>query len=109
MDSNSTKLRFAIIGCGGIIATSHIRALKQMPGAQIAAMCDVNPATGGPRAAEEGCPFFTDYHELLEQVKPDVVSICTPHPFHAPIAVAGFAAGAHVLTEKPMSIEVAEA
>ena len=109
MEMEKPDLRFAIIGCGGIIAPSHIRALKQTPGTKIAAMCDINPDTGAPRAAEEGCPFFTDYHELLDQIKPDVVSICTPHPFHAPIAIAGFAAGAHVLTEKPMSIEVAEA
>jgi len=38
-----------------------------------------------------------------------VVTVCTPHPFHAPIAIDSFAAGAHVLTEKPMSVEVAEA
>ncbi len=109
MPSEFPGLRFAIIGCGGIIAPSHIRALKQIPDAAIAAMCDINAATGAPRAAEAGCPFFTDHRELLAKIKPDVVSICTPHPFHAPIAVDGFAAGAHVLTEKPMSIEVAEA
>ena len=109
MGTNESTLRFAIIGCGGIIATSHINALRQIPNAQIAAMCDINPDTGKPRADEVGCPFFLDYHELLDKVRPDVVSICTPHPLHAPIAVAGFEAGCHVLTEKPMSVEVAEA
>ena len=109
MASELPSLRFAIIGCGGIIATTHIRALKQIPNAKIVAMCDINAETGAPRAAEVGCPFFTDHRELLAQIHPDVVSVCTPHPFHAPIAVDGFAAGAHVLTEKPMSIEVAEA
>ncbi|MCL4506984.1 MAG: Gfo/Idh/MocA family oxidoreductase [Chloroflexi bacterium] len=115
MASELPSLRFAIIGCGGIIAPTHIRALQQILNAQIAAMCDINPDTGAPRAAEvaestqPGCPFFTDHRELLAKIKPDVVSVCTPHPFHAPIAVDGFAAGAHVLTEKPMSIEVAEA
>ncbi|HEY3289889.1 MAG TPA: Gfo/Idh/MocA family oxidoreductase [Anaerolineae bacterium] len=108
MDTQPKKMRFAIIGCGGIIATTHIRALKQIPGAEIVAMCDINSATGAPRAAEVGCPFFTDRHELLAKIKPDVVSICTPHPYHAPVAVDAFAAGAHVLTEKPMTIEVAE-
>jgi len=38
-----------------------------------------------------------------------VAVICTPHPFHAPIALDCFAAGAHVLVEKPMAVEVAEA
>jgi UDP-N-acetyl-2-amino-2-deoxyglucuronate dehydrogenase len=102
-------LRFAIVGCGGIIAPTHIAALNKLPNAQIAAMCDINPATGAPRAEAAGCPFFTDYRDMLAQIKPDVVSICAPHPLHAPIAVESLAAGAHVLTEKPMSIEVAEA
>ena len=113
MDPETKPLRFAIIGCGGIIATNHINAIKQMPNAQIVAMCDINAETGAPRAAEvaestqRSCTFFTDRHELLATIKPDVVSICTPHPFHAPVAIDAFAAGAHVLTEKPMTIEVA--
>ncbi len=107
--SETKKLRFAIIGCGGIIATTHINALKQIPNAEIVAMCDINAETGAPRAVDVGCAFFTDRHELLATVKPDVVSICTPHPFHAPVAIDALAAGAHVLTEKPMTIEVAEA
>lgn len=109
MTEQTPTLRFAIIGCGGIIAPTHIKALRQVPNAQIAAMCDINPDTGAPRAAEVGCPFFTNHLDLLREIKPDVVTVCTPHPFHAPIAIDSFAAGAHVLTEKPMSVEVAEA
>lgn len=108
MDSQNKPMRFAIIGCGGIIATTHINALKQIPNAEIAAMCDINAGTGAPRAAEVGCPFFTDRRELLATIKPDVVSICAPHPFHAPVAIDALAAGAHVLTEKPMTVEVAD-
>lgn len=111
MTTTQSPLRFAIMGCGGIIAASHIAVLDkvQSQGAQLVAMCDINPDTGKPRADAAGVPFFTDYRELLDKVHPDVVSICTPHPMHAPIAVDSFAAGAHVLTEKPMSVEVAEA
>jgi predicted dehydrogenase len=107
MGSQTSALRFAIVGCGGIIAPTHIKALRQIPDAQIAAMCDINPQTGKPRADEVGCPFFTDYTEMLEKIKPDVVTVCTPHPVHARVAIDAFSAGAHVLTEKPMSVEVA--
>lgn len=46
---------------------------------------------------------------MLDAVRPDVAVICTPHPFHAPIAADCLAVGAHVLVEKPMAVEVAEA
>ncbi|MCL5995674.1 MAG: Gfo/Idh/MocA family oxidoreductase [Chloroflexi bacterium] len=107
MGLQTSPLKFAIVGCGGIIAPTHVKALRQIPNAQIAAMCDINPETGKPRADEVGCPFFADHTELLEKIKPDVVTVCTPHPVHARIALDAFAAGAHVLTEKPMSVEVA--
>ncbi|MGZ3681464.1 MAG: Gfo/Idh/MocA family protein, partial [Ktedonobacterales bacterium] len=108
LDSMPT-LRYAIIGAGAGIAPNHIQALGHLPQARIAGMSDINAERGAERAAAAGCPFFVDYRELLESVRPDVVVICTPHPLHAPIALDCFAAGAHVLTEKPLAVEVAEA
>jgi predicted dehydrogenase len=101
-------MRYIIIGCGGIIAVTHIDVLKQMPSAQIVGMADVD-ARAASRAAEADCPFYTDYRVCLAETRPDVAIITTPHPFHAPIAVDCFAAGAHVLVEKPIAVEVAEA
>jgi predicted dehydrogenase len=46
---------------------------------------------------------------MLAETCPDIVVILTPHPFHAALAIDALAAGAHVLTEKPMAVEVAEA
>ncbi|MGZ3675267.1 MAG: Gfo/Idh/MocA family protein [Ktedonobacterales bacterium] len=108
LDSMPT-LRYAIIGAGAGIAPNHIQALGHLPQARIAGMSDINAERGAERAAAAGCPFFVDYRELLESVRPDVVVICTSHPLHAPIALDCFAAGAHVLTEKPLAVEVAEA
>jgi predicted dehydrogenase len=108
-NSPITPLRYALIGCGGVIAPTHIQALAQLPGAQIAAMSDLDAVRGAPRAAAANCPFFVDYHQLLAEIRPDVAVVCAPHPFHAPIALDCFAAGAHVLVEKPIAVEVAEA
>jgi UDP-N-acetyl-2-amino-2-deoxyglucuronate dehydrogenase len=104
-----STLRYAIIGCGGEIAPQHIKAIAQLPDAQLAAMADVAVERGAPRAAEAGCPFFADYRTLLAETHPDVVVICTPHPLHAPIAVECLRTGAHVLVEKPIAVAVAEA
>jgi UDP-N-acetyl-2-amino-2-deoxyglucuronate dehydrogenase len=102
-------LRYVLIGCAAGIATTHLRALAQMPEARIAGMSDINAERGAARAEESGCPFFVDHRQLLEATRPDVAVIVTPHPFHAPIALDCFAAGAHVLVEKPLAVEVAEA
>src|SRR5205814_2362178 len=64
---------------------------------------------GTARAAELGCPFFVEHGTLLRQTQPDVAIITTPHPFHAALALDCLAAGAHVLVEKPMAVEVGEA
>ncbi len=102
-------LRYAIIGGAAGIAPTHIRALQQLPGAQIAALSDINAEGGAARAAELDCPFFVDHREMLAEIKPDVAVICAPHPFHPALALDAFAAGAHVLVEKPIAVSVSEA
>lgn len=102
-------LRYVIIGAGGVIGPSHIRALAQMPEAQLVAVSDINADRAQTRANEAGCRAYTDHRAMLDDVRPDVAVITTPHPFHAPLAIDALAAGAHVLVEKPMADEVAQA
>lgn len=102
-------LRFALIGGAAGIASTHIAALRQLPTAQIVGLADVKQEAGMARADQLGCPFFADHQQLLAKIQPDVAVIVTPHPFHAPIAIDCFAAGAHVLAEKPITVEVAQA
>lgn len=109
MTTSSSGLRYALVGAGGFIAQTHLAALAQLPDAIIVGMVDIHREPAEARAAAVGCPFFTDHRALLETVQPDVVVIATPHPSHPDIAIDAFAAGAHVLTEKPIAVEVAEA
>lgn len=51
---------------------------------------------------------FTDYRELLEKVKPEVVTIGTPDHWHVPIAIAALRAGADVYCEKPLTLTIDE-
>jgi UDP-N-acetyl-2-amino-2-deoxyglucuronate dehydrogenase len=107
--SGISGLRYAIIGGAAGIAPTHIRALQQLPDAQIVGLSDINADGGAARADEIGCLFFVDHREMLAEVKPDIAVICAPHPFHPPLALDAFAAGAHVLVEKPMAVSVADA
>jgi predicted dehydrogenase len=102
-------LRYVLIGCAAGIAPTHLRALAQLPTAQVVGMSDIDAERGAARAAESGCPFFVDHRDMLAELHPDVAVIVTPHPFHAPLALDCFAAGTHVLVEKPLAVEVAEA
>jgi UDP-N-acetyl-2-amino-2-deoxyglucuronate dehydrogenase len=107
--ASGSQLRVAIIGSAAGIAATHLHALSQFPAAQIVGMADVAAERGLARAQEYGCPFFTDHRALLAEVRPDIAVITTPHPFHAALAIDCFEAGAHVLVEKPLAVEVAEA
>lgn len=107
--SDRPRLRYVIIGCAASIVPTHLWALAQLPEAQIVGMSDLNAEQGSARAAKVGCPFFVDHHALLAEVRPDVAVITTPHPFHPPIAIDCLAAGVHVLVEKPIAVDVAEA
>lgn len=102
-------LRFALVGAGANIAEQHLRAIAETPGAELVAVCDVDASKAARLVERTGAPFYADLAELLREVRPDVVSVLTPHPFHAPVAEAALAAGAHVLVEKPLAVTTSEA
>lgn len=105
-------MRFAIIGVGANVFSMHLRAIKaHAPSIEVVGVADINPVAAEQHAEEfnPGCPSFSDHRELLVKTRPDAVAILTPHPFHAPIAIDCMQSGAHVLVEKPIAVEVAEA
>jgi predicted dehydrogenase len=103
-----SPLRHVIIGAGASVFGMHALAL-QLETSQVVAACDIDPARGQPRADALGVPFYTDYAPMLAEHAPDVAVIMTPHYCHAAIAIDCLRAGCHVLVEKPMALEVAEA
>ncbi len=105
---SSGALRIGVIGTGGI-AKNHV-AGYQLAGAEVVALCDVNPTTLEERQIEWKVPSgFTSYQELLKDPTIDAVSICTPNSSHHPITIAAAEAGKHVLCEKPVSMDLAQA
>ena len=102
------QLRYAVVGVGAGVFGMH-RAALQLPSLHVVAVADVNREGARQRGEELHCPFYDSHRQLLEEVKPDVVVIMTPHPYHAQIAIDSLQAGSHVLVEKPMAVQVSEA
>jgi predicted dehydrogenase len=105
------KLRYGLIGCGGIAAAKHLPALQKLPDVEISAFCDIVPerAEKANQDYSEGRgQVFTDYRELLKEDL-DAVCVLTPNISHAPISIDALRAGKHVLCEKPMAKSYAEA
>lgn len=106
--ANRPALRHAIVGVGASILSAHRLGLA-LPSVKVVGVSDVNDAVGRARAEELACPYYADHCALLAETQPEVTVVLTPHPFHASIAVDALNAGSHVLVEKPMAVEVAEA
>lgn len=94
-----SKMKTAIVGLG-MIGKVHIQTLRDMS-AEIVAVCDVD--TEKLFAYSEICGY-TNYFKMLEDVKPDVVHICTPHYLHAEMIIAALERNINVLCEKPLCI-----
>ena len=103
-------MRVAIIGCGNI-SKIHIWALQRTEGVQIAALadCDIEKAERmSEKITDSKVPVYSDYLLMLEQIKPDVVHICTPHFLHVPMAVEALKHNAAVFMEKPPAVSKEE-
>ena len=105
----TAPVRFALVGCGQI-AEAHRKAVDAVPGAELTWCQDMEAARARELAARHGSAHATtDYAEVLAADDVDVVFLCLPHHLHESFAVQAAAAGRHVLVEKPMAMDEAEA
>jgi len=102
------KLKFALIGTGGI-AQTYAQAFQQSNCCQLVAVADVNQEASKAFAEPFGAKAFADYKSLAEKTELDAVIIATPPNTHPEIAMYFMRKGVHVLCEKPLCLSVAEA
>ncbi|HEX2950786.1 MAG TPA: Gfo/Idh/MocA family oxidoreductase [Armatimonadota bacterium] len=101
-----SDLRVGIIGVGGIANGKHMPSLAKVDSAKMVAFCDIieeRAQKGAEKFGVKGAKVFTDYQEMLEKCKLDVVHVCTPNVSHSEITVAALEAGCNVMSEKPMA------
>jgi predicted dehydrogenase len=107
MEANSqSNVRVGIIGSGSVACRIHLPGLRLCPGVEIAGVSSVDDDAAQKTAVAH---VYRSYQELLEQPRLDAVVIATPNHLHREMALAAFAAGKHVLCEKPLALNAAEA
>lgn len=102
------KFKAVIVGCGNIFPM-HAQSISTLENVEIAAVCDIKEDRAKEKAEQYACNYYTDYKEMLEKEKPDVVHICLPHYLHPEVAVYAAEKHINILTEKPMSIKLEDA
>ena len=105
------RIRFAVIGCGGM-GTNHLHSLVKRSDAdniKVVAVSDVYQRRLNRANKICGGDSYPDYRKLLEQNDIDAVLIATPDHWHAKISIDAMDSGKHVYVEKPMTHTVEQA
>lgn len=102
------KIRLGVIGAG-VMGPSHGRSANRSANFEVTAVCDIRREAADRWAAEFGVPAFYDHQSLLASGLVDAVMISTPHYAHTPITIDAFAAGVHVMSDKPMAVHKKDA
>lgn len=114
-------IKFGMIGFGGIARShkaGHLKLEKGSDCSKLVAICDIRPEMFGTNmeinlgAANvgnmDGINLYTSIDEMLEKEELDAVDICLPSYLHADVAVKCLEKGLHVMSEKPMALNVAD-
>jgi len=104
-----SKLNWGILSTGNIAAKFAQGVLDSQTG-RLAAVGSRSLGLAKPFAKQFEIPrAYGSYAELLQDSQVEAVYIGTPHPFHAEWAIAAAKAGKHILCEKPLAMNAAEA
>jgi predicted dehydrogenase len=101
-------MKIGILGAGFMGAT-HARAYAKIPGVSIAAVSSRHQEKAERLAGEVGARATTDDRAIIEDPSIDAISNTLPTPLHAEPTIAALKAGKHVLLEKPLVLQAADA
>ncbi len=102
--TGTAPLGIAIIGLGNAVSP-HAAALLELTGrARVVWAAAPNPARTRAAAQAYGFPVTNDIHAAITDPAVDAVMVLTPANTHLDLAEAAFAAGKHVLCEKPLEV-----
>jgi myo-inositol 2-dehydrogenase/D-chiro-inositol 1-dehydrogenase len=102
-------IRVGLVG-SQFVSTIHLEALRTVPGAEVVAVNSATEAHARGFAERHGIPrWFTDHRTMYEMPEIDLVILGLPNDLHCEATVAAAQAGKHVVCEKPLCLNLAEA
>jgi predicted dehydrogenase len=103
------RLRIALLGCG-FASEFHLKSWAMVPGAEVVALCDPDPAKRQARAREFGVSrTFESIPALLQGIEVDAYDVATPPETHREVAEQLVRAGKAVLCQKPLAMTLEDA
>ena len=103
-----TPVRVGVVGLS--MGRYHVERYCLHPEAKVQAVCDTDLELARRTGADFGIPqVFSSFEEFLEKAEIDAVSIVVPNVYHKPMTLAALDRGWHVMCEKPMALNTAEA
>lgn len=103
-----SKIRWSVIGAGGIADRRTIPAILADEGSELAAVMDRVESVAKNVGEKYGVPYFTTEEEMLKSVDCDAVYIGTPVMCHYEQAMTALKYGKHVFVEKPITLTSAQ-
>jgi predicted dehydrogenase len=106
---SSEPLRIGVAGLGRIGWNFHCRRLADHPDFSLVAVADTDPDRRAEANSTYGCTGHESFDEMLDNAALDAVVVATPTHLHEAMTLNAFEHGLHVLLEKPMAMDYAEA
>ena len=104
-------MKIGVIGLGMRGTQAHVKALKELSGTKITALCDIQPDR--MQKVNAGLPTkaatYVDYRELIKDPNVSIVVVATPGYLHHDMALAALRAGKDLVLEKPLSLNYHDA
>ncbi|MAS35791.1 MAG: oxidoreductase [Anaerolineaceae bacterium] len=96
-------LKVGIIGVGGIVR-AHMPGWAASDLAEVVAGSDINEATLQKWGRDHGVQkLYSQAEDIINDPGIDIIDVCTPNRYHAPLTIAALRAGKHVICEKPLA------
>ena len=102
------NFNIGIIGCG-LQGRRRAEALKQFDNAHLIAVADIDRGKADRLGQDMGCEAVTDWKALTTNKNLNIIAVCTPQNSHLDICTAALKHGKHILCEKPLARNPAEA
>lgn len=107
------KYRIALIGNGMIANAAHLPAIGNLRKEElldVVGVADIRPTAAEETAKRYDIPkWYSDPQKMLDELKPDIVTVCTPNMLHKKWSIAALEAGANVMCEKPLTLTYKDA